>query len=100
MKLSEKKKKEEQFLAVKRKKEEYSLLGDSWIDESEIPLDHAAHSIADLEHYSYFLAKRILESMNIDGKIFLEGANVQNAGKIIIMRGIPKISVVHILLDY
>lgn len=86
MKLSEKKKKEEQFLAVKRKKEEYSLLGDSWIDESEIPLDHAAHSIADLEHYSYFLAKRILESMNIDGKIFLEGEKLIYEKKIILQQ--------------
>lgn len=77
MKLSEKK---------KRKKEEYSLLGDSWIDESEMPVVHAANSIADLEHYSYFHAKRILESMNIAKKIFLEGEKLIYEKKIILLQ--------------
>lgn len=82
MKSSGKKQEEEKLLPVKPNKEEYSLLGDSWEDESEMSAEHAAGSIEDLEHYSYFQAERIKASMKIAKKTYAEGRKLVLEDKI------------------
>ena len=81
---AEKKKAEEKRRRLlERRREEFSLLGDSWEEESEsTDSEQENRNIERLEKYKYFKGTRIKHSMNIPSEVRAKGEELYRQGQI------------------
>lgn len=74
-------------LRAERRKTEYSLLGDSWSEDSDAAeTEEESKSIEELENYKYFKGTRIKNSMKIPPSVFKQGEKLYDQGKIQIQK--------------
>ena len=67
-----------------KRRKEYTLLGNSWEDEMDIPdSENTGREIQNLEDYRYFDGTRIRGYMKASKKTILEGERLYSQGKII-----------------
>lgn len=74
-------------LRAERRKAEYTLLGDSWSEDSDAAeTEEDGKSIEELENYKYFNGTRIKNSMSIPPSVFKRGETLYNQGNIQIQK--------------
>jgi len=79
----EQRRKEEERLNKEKRREEYTLLGESWTEETE-GQNEGSQTIAQLENYSYFDGSRIRKFMKISRQTEKAGAELVRSGNVAI----------------